>query len=199
MCALACALAIAAVALATAACERAEPVVSPTGMWQRFTAAEYGFAFDIQEPYGPEVEGVRKGVWRAGVARTGDAGAPELTITAERVTGGSGGLTPVRLLDAAPRLTSAALEKRRAAGATDLQLEQPLQPLDIVRTPALEMIYTWTDGRSGLAMRSDVVLLINRPWLLTFEITGPALTWDQGGPTLRRFIEMLRLTEPAKQ
>lgn len=195
----ACALAIAAVALATAACEREQPIVSPTAMWHRFADDAHGFALDIQEPYRPTVEGARAGAWRAGVARPDDgSGAPRLAISAARLPRGSR-LAPGTLIDFAPAMTKEALESRRRAGATDLRLQQPLQPLEIGRFRALESIYTWTDAETDLVMRSDVVIVVNDPWLITFEITGPTVTWDQGGPTLRRFVETLRLYEPAKQ
>jgi hypothetical protein len=193
------ALAIAAVALATAACERERPVVSPTAMWHRFADDAHGFALDVQEPYGPTVEGVRAGAWRAGVARPDDTGgAPQMAITAGRLPRDST-LAPDTLIDFAPAMTKEELDSRRRAGATDVRLEQPLQPLDVGRFRALEMLYAWTDAETGLAMRSDVVTVINDPWLITFEITGPAVTWDEGGPTLRRFVDTLRLYEPAKE
>jgi hypothetical protein len=192
------ALAIAAVALATAACERAQPVVSPTAMWHRFADDAHGFALDIQEPYRPTVEGARAAAWHAGVARPDDTGgAPRMTITVERLPRGST-LASDTLIDFAPTMTKEALESRRRAGATDLRLEQPLQPLDVSRFHALEMVYTWTDAETKLAMRSDVVAVVNDRWLITFEITGPAVTWDEGGPTLRRFVDTLRLYEPGK-
>lgn len=190
----------AALAAATAACTDQSPVVSPTARWHVFTDRVHGFSLQIQEPFRGAEVGVENGVWTAHISmdsasRDPRGGVNELTITATRMPA-TQRIEPDQLIDIAPSMTAAIVTADRRAGARDIVIEQPLQPLVVSRFRALEMLYRRRASQTGTLLKSDVLVIVNGAWLLRFTISGDESFWQAGGPAARRFVETLTLSEP---
>ena len=190
----------AALAAATAACSQQTPLVSPTGRWQAFTDQAHGFSLRIQEPFRGAEVGDERGVWTAHIYISGASRDPrgevnELTITATR-TSAKERIEADRLIDIAPAMTAEIVAAERRAGARDIAIEQPLQPLLVSRYRGLEMLYQRHVPQAGTLLKSDVLVVVNGDWLLRFTITGDEAFWESGGPAARGFVETLSLFEP---
>ena len=190
----------AALAAATAACSEQTPLVSPDGRWQAFTDQAHGFSLRIQEPFRGAEVGDEQGVWTAhiyvsGASRDPRGGVNALTVTATRMSAKES-IEADRLIDVAPALTAEIIDAERRAGAGDIVIEQPLQPLVVSRYRGLEMLYQRRDPQTGALLKSDVLIVVNDGWLLRFTITGDEAFWESGGPAARRFVETLTLSEP---
>ena len=190
----------AALAAATAACSEQTPLVSPDGRWNAFTDQTHGVSLRIQEPFRGAEVGDERGVWTAhiyvsGASRDPRGGVNGLTITATPMSAKER-IEADRLIDIAPAMTAEIIAAERRAGAGDIVIEQPLQPLVVSRYRGLEMLYQRRDPQTGALLKSDVLVVVNDGWLLRFTITGDEAFWESGGPAARRFVETLTLSEP---
>jgi len=190
----------AALAAATAACSEQMPLVSPDGRWHAFTDQTHGVSLRIQEPFRGAEVGDERGVWTAhiyvsGASRDPRGGVNGLTITATPMSAKER-IEADRLIDIAPAMTAEIIAAERRAGAGDIVIEQPLQPLVVSRYRGLEMLYQRRDPQTGALLKSDVLVVVNDGWLLRFTITGDEAFWESGGPAARRFVETLSLSEP---